>query len=196
MCSRSRRALALFLALCLLGSALALSVSPGARGQQPPSPTPSMLFGFGQPASAAFIQSENIDVSPDGTGLPAGSGTVDQGQMLYSQKCASCHGDMGQGNGAALPLIDTRAYVPGVVPATVGNYWPYATTIYDYIKRAMPFNAPGSLTPDEVYSLVAYLLNANGVIPADAVMNAQTLPEVVMPNVNGFTAPDPRPDVP
>lgn len=97
--------------------------------------------------------------------------------------------------GTAQILVDPRPFQPGVTPKTVGNYWPYATSVYDYIIRAMPPDVPGSLQPDEVYALVAYLLNANEIIAGDAVMNAETLPRVVMPNVNGFI-PGPRPDVP
>jgi len=92
-------------------------------------------------------------------------------------------------------VVDATPFQPGVTPKTVGNYWPYATTVYDYVNRAMPPDTPGSLQPDEVYALVAYLLNANQLIAGETVMNAQTLPRVVMSNVNGFI-PDPRPDVP
>jgi mono/diheme cytochrome c family protein len=150
---------------------------------------------LGQPASAAEIAAENIDVRPDGAGLPSGSGTPAGGQALYSAKCASCHGDTGRDGGKGPILVDPTPFKPGVTPPTVGNYWPFATTVYDYINRAMPADAPGSLQPNEVYALVAYVLNANEIIGSDAVMNAQTLPRVVMPNVNGFI-PDPRPDVP
>ncbi|MGI8551478.1 MAG: c-type cytochrome [Dehalococcoidia bacterium] len=153
-------------------------------------------FGFGRPASAALIASENIDVRPDGQGLPPGSGTVAQGQAVYAATCAICHGDSGSEGGRGPVLVDSRPFVAGVVPATVGNYWPYPTTVWDYINRAMPFDAPGSLSADEVYAVTAYLLNANGIIPDDALLNAQTLPQIVMPNLPNFISPDPRPDVP
>lgn len=187
----------------LLAGGLSFRLAPRAGGQGATgasTPTPSIAggggrFGFGQPATPAQIASENIDVRPDGTGLPPGSGTVAQGQAIYSAACASCHGDTGQGSMMGPILVDSRPFQPGVTPSTVGNYWPYATTIYDYVNRAMPPAAPGSLQPNEVYALVAYLLNANGIIPSDAVMDAQTLPRVVMPNAHGFI-PDPRPDVP
>jgi cytochrome c len=186
----------------LLAGGLSLRLTPQAGADQPAraTPTPGVAssdgrFGFGQPATAAQIAAENIDVRPDGTGLPPGSGTAAQGQAIYSVRCASCHGDTGREGGTGPILVDLRPFQPGVTPRTVGNYWPYATTVYDYVNRAMPPNAPASLQPDEVYALVAYLLNANEIIAPDAVMNAQTLPRVAMPNVTGFI-PDPRPDVP
>lgn len=165
--------------------------SAGVRGQTP-TPAP---FGFGRPAPAMLIAAWNIDVRADGTGLPAGSGTVAQGRMIYGAKCASCHGDTGREGGEGPVLVDTRPFRPGVTPS-IGNYWPYATTVWDYINRSMPFDEPGSLVADEVYALVAFLLNEHGIIAEEAVMDAQTLPRVVMPNVNGFLTPDPRPDVP
>jgi cytochrome c len=192
----------LVLAALLLAGGLSLWLAPqaGAHQSAGATPTPGVVssdgrFGFGQPATAAEIAATNIDVRPDGTGLPPGSGRAAQGQAIYSAKCASCHGATGSEGGTAQILVDPRPFQPGVTPKTVGNYWPYATSVYDYINRAMPPDAPGSLRPDEVYALVAYLLNANEIIASDAVMNAQTLPRVVMPNVNGFI-PDPRPDVP
>lgn len=180
------------------GLSLGTALPVGAR--QPAVPAPVVLtsdgrFSFGQPATTAQIAAENIDVRPDGTGLPPGSGRADQGQAIYTAKCASCHGDTGREGGTGPILVDPRPFEPGMTPPTVGNYWPYATSVYDYVNRAMPPEAPGSLQPEEVYALVAYLLNANEIIASDTVVNAQTLPRVVMPNVNGFI-PDPRPDVP
>jgi mono/diheme cytochrome c family protein len=192
----------LVLAALLLAGGLSLRLAPQAGAHQPAgaTPTPGVVsddgrFGFGQPATAAEIAAKNIDVRPDGTGLPPASGVTAQGQAIYSAKCASCHGATGREGGTAQILVGPRPFQPGVTPKTVGNYWPYATSVYDYINRAMPPDAPGSLQPDEVYALVAYLLNTNDIIGSDAVMNAQTLPRVVMPNANGFI-PDPRPDVP
>jgi cytochrome c len=186
----------------LLVGGLSLGTVLPVGAQQPtgPAPMPGAVssdgrFGFGQPATAAQIASENIDLRPDGTGLPTGSGMAADGQAIYTARCASCHGDTGREGGVGPILVDPTPFQPGVTPPTVGNYWPYATTVYDYVHRAMPPDAPGSLQPDEVYALVAYLLNANEIIASDAVMNAQTLPRVVMPNVHGFI-PDPRPDVP
>ena len=186
--------------VCSGGLSLAVAEPVSARQPAGATPTPGVVssdgrLGFGQPVTAAQIAGENIDVRPDGTGLPAGSGMAAQGHAIYTAKCASCHGDTGREGGNAPILVDATPFQPGVTPPTVGNYWPYATTVYDYVNRAMPPDVPGSLQPDEVYALVAYLLNANEIIASDTVMNAQTLPHVVMPNVNGFI-PDPRPDVP
>ena len=199
---RSTSAAVPVLVTVLLVGGLSLLLAPHAGAQQPAgaTATPGVFssdgrFGFGQPATAAQIAAENIDVRPDGTGLPPGSGRADQGQAIYAARCASCHGDTGHEGGSGPILVDPRQFQPGVTPPTVGNYWPYATSVYDYVNRAMPPDAPGSLRPEEVYALVAYLLNANEIIASDTVINAQTLPRVVMPNVNGFI-PDPRPDVP
>jgi len=186
----------------VLAGGLSLGVAAQAAAHQPvgATATPGVVssdgrFGFGQPATAAQIAAENIDVRPDGAGLPPGSGMAAQGQAMYSVKCAACHGDTGREGGSGPILVDPRPFQPGVTPPTVGNYWPYATSVYDYVNRAMPPDAPGSLQPDEVYALVAYLLSTNEIIARDTVMNAQTLPRVIMPNVAGFI-PDPRPDVP
>lgn len=151
-------------------------------------------FGFGRDATHAEITAWDIDVMPDGAGLPEGEGTHADGTPLYLRHCASCHGRAGEG-GSAEPLV---GYEPETappfgpryeewrgdgedVPFTVGNYWPYATTLFDYIRRAMPSNAPGTLSDDEVYALTAWLLTENGIIESDAAMNATTLPQVEMP---------------
>ena len=119
-------------------------------------------FGFGRTASQQEIDSLDIDVSPDGTGLPQGSGTVDQGRNIYAAKCAACHGKNGKdGPYGKLVAVDNKnEWLPGR-EKTIGNFWPYATTLYDYVNRAMPYNAPGTLTADEVYSLTAFLLYRN-----------------------------------
>jgi len=123
---------------------------------------------------------------PDGTGLPPGRGTARDGEALYRTHCISCHGEGGLGDsgdqlaGAKMKLTDDYP------EKTIGTYWPYATTLFDFIRRAKPMQTPGSLTSDEVYALVAYLLNLNGIIAPDAVMDAASLPKVVMPNRNGF----------
>jgi S-disulfanyl-L-cysteine oxidoreductase SoxD len=161
----------------------------------PPAQTAGDGYGIGQPASAEAIRPLDIDVRPDGAGLPPGQGTPAEGRALYGQHCAVCHGPTGREGGAAEPLVSTEPWRPGVQP-TVGNYWPYATTIYDYINRAMPLDRPGSLTADEVYAVTAYLLHENGLLAADAVLDARLLPTIRMPNVDAFTSPDPRPDVP
>lgn len=162
---------------------------------------PSATFGFGRPATPAEIEAWDIDVMPDGTGLPPGSGTVAQGASIYASRCATCHGADGKGGPnfpsfLNYPLVgkdpDPRRTFrfglgePDTPPRTIGNYWPYATTVYDYINRAMPLYAPGSLKPDEVYSLVAWLLYQNEIIPEHAVMNKETLPQVKMPARDRF----------
>jgi cytochrome c len=153
-------------------------------------------FGFGEPATEETVAGWNIDIAPDGTGLPEGSGTVEQGRELFAKLGAACHGMNGEGTDAAPALVGGQGSLATDSPKkTVGSYWPYATTLYDYIHRAMPATAPQSLTPDEVYAIVAFLLNANGIIADDAVMDQDSLPQVVMPNQKGFTSPDPRPDI-
>jgi len=136
----------------------------------------------------------------DGRGLPPGSGTYSAGEKVYQAKCLACHGDKLQGTKLGDRLIGGRGTLvnnnPAKPPAkTIESYWPYATTIFDYVKRAMPFNAPGSLKDDEVYAVIAYILGKANVIGKTEVINAKTLPEVKMPNRDGFTSHDPRPDV-
>jgi S-disulfanyl-L-cysteine oxidoreductase SoxD len=152
--------------------------------------------GLGRPATPDEIQREDIDVRPDGQGLPSGSGTAGEGQPIFAQKCAGCHGGNGEGTSSGPRLVDPTPFQVGVNQPTIGNYWPYATTVWDYVHRAMPFDAPGSLSNDEVYALTAYLLAQNGIIGADDRLDASSLPGVQMPNRARFTAPDPRPDVP
>ena len=149
---------------------------------------------LGRAASEEEIQIWNIDVASTGEGLPEGRGTVRQGGSIFGAKCAMCHGATGQ-EGPKDRLVGGQGTLTTAKPIrTVGSYWPYATTLYDYINRAMPFNAPGSLSPDEVYSVVAWLLFQNGIVREDAVIDARTLPQIQMPNRNGFIE-DPRPDV-
>ena len=134
------------------------------------------------------IAAWDITVPPDGSGLPPGSGTAAEGGAVYSAKCAGCHGAKGMG-GPADPLvggIGTLAYKKPL--KTVGSYWPYAATLFDYIRRAMPYNAPRSLSNDEVYAVSAYLLFLNGIIDAEVRMDAKTLPQVKMPNRDGFVS--------
>lgn len=140
-------------------------------------------FGFGRVVSKQEITRWDIDVRPDGTGLPPGNGTALLGKTLYAAKCAACHAADGREiKGIKLPgpplVSDTSARSK---PKTIGNYWPYATTLFDYLRRTMPYNAPGSLTDREVYSLTAYLLHANRIIGQDAVIDAKSLPLIVMP---------------
>src|SRR5919204_1485962 len=136
-------------------------------------PAPDPTLGFGRPASPEEIRREDIDVRPDGQGLPDGSGTPSDGQPIFAQKCAACHGAGGEGTQSGPRLVDATPFKVGVNQPTIGNYWPYATTIWDYIHRAMPFDAPGSLSTDEVYALTAYLLAQNGIIGADDRMDAR-----------------------
>ena len=131
----------------------------------------------------------DISVSPDGAGLPPGSGTPKQGEAVYASKCLACHGEKGAGkpNDALVGGIGSLA---GDKPAlkTVGSFWPYATTIFDYVRRAMPYNESKTLTNDELYAVAAYILQLNGIIGESDTMNAQTLPKVRMPNRDGFVA--------
>ena len=142
---------------------------------------------LGKPISPEDLASWDISIGPDGAGLPSGSGTVTQGEAVYMAKCQACHGEKGAGTPNDR-LVGGQGSLPGEKPAvkTVGSYWPYATTLFDYIRRAMPFNESKSLTNDEVYGVVAYLLNLNGAIPEGETMNAQSLPKVAMPNRDGF----------
>ncbi len=142
---------------------------------------------LGKPILAEDLAAWDISVGPDGAGLPPGSGTVKQGEAVFAAKCQACHGEKGAGTPNDR-LVGGQGSLPGDKPPikTVGSYWPYATTLFDYIRRAMPFNESKSLTGDEVYGVVAYLLNLNGVIPESETMNAQSLPKVTMPNREGF----------
>jgi len=151
-------------------------------------------YGLGRAANEEEMRAWNIDVSGSGEGLPAGRGTVKQGTDVYAAKCAMCHGPTGT-EGPKDKLVDGHNTLATPKPfKTVGSYWPYAPTLYDYIYRAMPFTEPQSLTPDEVYSVIAWLLYQNKIVQEDAVIDARTLPLVRMPNREGFI-PDPRPDV-
>jgi cytochrome c len=154
-------------------------------------------FGLGRPVDAGEISAWDIDVRPDGRGLPEGKGSAQQGAQIFGQKCALCHGE----NGVEGPFdvlvgrLPDDAFPFGREPGTVktiGNYWPYATTVFDYINRAMPFNAPGSLESDEVYALVAYLLHKNDIVPADTVLSADNLPAITMPARHRFVPDDRR----
>lgn len=144
-------------------------------------------FGIGQPASAADIAAENGDVSPNGEGLPAGSGTPEEGASIYAGACASCHGANGEGKPGAYPQLLGGPKDPvdfdkdARIPRTIGNYWPYATTLYDYIHRAMPFTAPGTLTPDQTYAVTAFLLSREGIIPPGTRLDAKSLTAIQMP---------------
>lgn len=144
-------------------------------------------FSLGHMATEAEIKAWDIDVRPDGKGLPAGSGNFVAGQQLYAAKCAVCHGKTGK-EGPNNQLVGGA----DVKEKTIGNYWPYSTTLFDYIRRAMPFNQPGSLSDKEVYSLTAFLLAANQIIDSTTVINAETLPKIQMPAQKHFVPDDRR----
>ena len=149
-------------------------------------------YGIGTPLTQQDVAAWSIDVAPDGRGLPAGSGDVLTGAHIFAAQCAACHGAQGQGLiGDA--LVGGQGTLATAKPKrTIGSYWPYATTLFDYIRRAMPYNAPESLSANEVYAVCAFLLNQNGVVPPDTRLDAVSLPRVKMPNHDGFVA-DPRP---
>lgn len=147
---------------------------------------PRQALGLGQTPSAAQIRAWDIDVRADGSGLPAGSGSVAQGQAIYQARCLACHGANGE-KGPAPRLAGGQGTLASKSPVlTVGSYWPYATTLYDYIQRAMPQDSPQSLTPAEVYAVTAYTLHLNDIVKADAVLDAQSLAAIRMPNRDGF----------
>ncbi len=148
--------------------------------------TPTRGPNLGATPSAAMLTAMDISIPPSGAGLPAGSGTVAQGQTVYDAKCQTCHGPKGVGKPADPLVGGIGSLASGKPLRTVGSYWPYATTLFDYVRRAMPTNAPMTLTNDEVYATSAYVLFLNGIVKEDAVMNAQSLPQVKMPNRDGF----------
>ncbi len=140
------------------------------------------------------LQARDISVFPTGAGLPPGEGSVKEGRNIYVAQCASCHGEHGEGHQQNPRIAGGLGTLKSDAPLiTVGSYWPYSTTVWDYINRAMPYQEPGSLTPREVYSVTAYVLYLNGIVSENEVLNAKSLPKVKMPNRDGFV-PDPRPD--
>jgi cytochrome c len=170
--------------LAALAAALVWSASAGAQSP----------YGIGRAATPAEIAAWNIDIDREGHNLPPGSGTVSHGQEVFDQQCAACHGAKGQG-GIGDQLAGGQGTLATPKPVrTVGSYWPYAPTLFDYIRRAMPQNAPQSLNDDDVYAVSAYILHLNGLVPAGATLDARTLPAIQMPNRSMFTG-DTRPDV-
>ena len=168
----------LFAVLLVLGAGAALAESPK----------------LGRPVSEADIQQWDIAILPNGTGLPAGQGTPQEGAKIFAEKCSACHGDSAKGG--VMPfypsLVGGQPLTNGIdTVKTIANYYAYPTTIFDYTRRAMPFNMPRSLTDDEVYSLTAYILALNNFIGQDDVMDANTLPKVKMPNRDNFIMPYP-----
>ena len=159
-------------------------------------PADADSLGIGHVATSAQIAGWDIDVRADGQGLPQGRGSVREGERIFAETCAACHGAKGEGKPADRLVGGFGTLATSKPVRTVGSYWPYASTLFDYIRRAMPFNAPQSLTPDQVYAVSAYVLYLNNIITEDTVLDATSLPMVEMPNRNGLTSPDPRPDVP
>jgi S-disulfanyl-L-cysteine oxidoreductase SoxD len=152
------------------------------------------MYGVGRPPTAEEVRAWDLTIPPDGQGLPLGRGTAVEGQAIFSERCASCHGEKGE-DPKYIRLVGGQGTLATDKPMqTIGSFWQYATTLWSYIRRAQPFDEPGSLTADEVYAVTAYLLNLNGIIGAQEIMDAKTLPLVQMPNRDGFV-PDPRPDV-
>jgi cytochrome c len=170
----------------LAAAALSLAFSAGAASAQ--------NSGLGKPITEADIQHWDIAILPDGTNLPPGSGTPAKGAKIFAEKCSACHGDGGKGGVAPFypSLVGGPPLTNGIdTMKTIANYYAYATTIFDYTRRAMPYNMPRSLTDDEVYALTAYILAQNKLIGDDEVMDAKTLPQVKMPNRDNFIMPYP-----
>jgi mono/diheme cytochrome c family protein len=160
------------------------------------SATEKALYGYGVAPTSEQIAGWDIDVrGGDGAGLPPGRGSVDDGAELFSQQCAICHGTFGEGANRFPKLAGGDGTLTAERPEpTVGSYWPFAPTLFDYINRAMPMQAPRTLKPDEVYALAAYILNLNNIVPNDFVADKDSLPKVKMPNHDNFSWKDPRPD--
>ncbi len=150
--------------------------------------------GLGREATPTEVSDWGAIIGPDGEGLPAGGATAAAGRSVYSRRCAACHGATGQEGPDAALAGGRGSLATEQARKTVGSYWPVATTLWDYVNRAMPFNQPGSLTADEVYATVAYVLFLNDLVSEDDRVDAETLPLIEMPNRDGFV-PDPRPDV-
>jgi cytochrome c len=167
----------------LVAGAAILALNAAASAQAPK---------FGQPIAPADLAPWDISIGPDGAGLPPGRGTATQGEVVYTAKCQACHGEKGAGRPNDRLVGGKGTLAPNQAPVkTVGSYWPYATTLFDYIRRAMPFQDSKSLTDDEAYAVSAYILSLNEIIGKDDVLDAQSLPKVRMPNRDGFI-PFPR----
>src|SRR5450432_1230035 len=175
----------MFSARAVLVAALVFAGTADAATPPPPK--------LGRRASPDDIARIDISIPPDGKGLPAGSGSVAQGAMIFQQKCAVCHGANGEGTPSGDRLVGGVVSLATPNPRkAVNSYWPYATTVFDYIRRAMPITNPQSLQNEEVYALTAYVLSFDNVVPKDAVLDAASLPKVQMPNRNGFVNWEPR----
>jgi cytochrome c len=154
-------------------------------------------FALGHAPAPDTLASEDIDVSPDGAGLPAGSGSAGQGASIYAQSGASCHGANGEGKPPYPQLLggpkgNVDFATDPKIPRTIGNYWPYATTLFDYIRRAMPLTTPGALTADQTYAVTAYLLSREGLLPSSASLDARSLAAIQMPAKARFISDDRR----
>jgi S-disulfanyl-L-cysteine oxidoreductase SoxD len=173
-----------------LGLTMVLAAGTFARAAEPG------YFGYGSKATPEQIAGWDIDArGGDGLGLPAGSGTTQRGADVYAEQCASCHGTFGEGEGRFPKLVGGAGTLRHDRPElTVGSYWPFAPTLWDYINRAMPMPAPHTLSADDVYALTAYILNLNDIVPGEFVANRESLPKVKMPNRDNFLWTDPRPD--
>ncbi|MBV6303696.1 cytochrome c [Candidimonas humi] len=175
----------------ILAGAAALCLAAGGSHAESPA---HGKYGLGTPATPQQIAGWNIDVAPDGKNLPPGSGTVQMGEKIFQSTCAACHGAKLQG-GMGPALVGGQGSLATAKPLkTVGSYWPYATTVFDYVRRAMPFQAPQSLSNDQVYAVVGYILSQNKLMSPDAKVDAKTLMAVKMPNRDGFIVDD-RPDI-
>src|SRR3984893_15095028 len=183
MSSLRKRSLLLGVGLMLAAGAIARAAEPGP-------------FGYGQIATPAQIAGWDIDVrGEDGAGLPAGKGSVERGTEVFAEQCAACHGTFGEGEGRFPKLVGGKGTLRDDRPElTVGSYWPFAPTLFDYINRAMPMPAPHTLSSDDVYALTAYILNLNDLVPNEFVADRDSLPKVKMPNRDSFVWTDPRPD--
>ena len=152
-------------------------------------------YGYGRPPTPQELAGWDIDVRPDGAGLPPGSGSVQQGGEVFAAQCAGCHGTFGEGSGRFPKLAGGEATLTHDRPdKTVGSYWPFVITLFDYINRAQPYSAPHSLSANDVYAVTAYVLNLNNIVGNNFVADPHTLPKVNMPNHDGFVWKDPRPD--
>ena len=185
---RSRSVLASVVIVALVAAACATAPR---MSQKPPAPT----VGFGKPISEADIAPWNIDIrTSDGQGLPPGRGSVAAGKRVYEAKCLECHGPEAKGGSVYGPMVGgIGSFTTDRRVVTPGSMYPYAPILFDYIRRTMPMDKPQTMTNDEIYAVSAYILQLNGLIPADAVMDATTLPKVQMPNRDGFIKDD-RPD--
>ena len=173
-----------------LAFAALLLAAPAAQAE-----SPNLGPNLGRPATPAEVAGWDISIAPDGKTLPKGSGSVPQGAAVFARACEACHGAAGSGGPIQIPLVGGVGTLASAKPVrTVASYWPYATTLFDYVRRAMPYVAPQSLTDSEIYAVSAYLLSIDGIVAKDAVLDAKSLPRVKMPNANGFITawPEPR----